>query len=592
MTECIGRVRNVSRGLIISVFLHTKQTNKMPPKRDWARINRVNENNARLNQNLQRLAELEAEEEDGIPARRVPNPEQRALEPVRRGAPVNIPPRKQPPRAPAPPAQGNFDMYDEEEEDDDEEEDDGEGVENMAMMMRPPVPRPQERAGRGRGIQNLPVRRPANQRRQNEPMGAIRYANGQLRAAVSWVFTIRLTNNPQRVNYFPYQQDPREIQMLNGRYVRPYVIPTLAQLANRRNAPIFLLYQLEMGNNGVLGHDGLPLHENLHYQGFMEFAGKVTAVDICTVMGWLVANGWNMGDVWLEPRQGRKQDAINYVTKDETAFAVHPIVADYAVGDMNEQEFTDAINDMRDGEDGPLYYFRREEGEQRPPDAADLAGIVTNMIKEGATYHDILMAYPNYAMQRTYGINAAIDAIGEKKGGKLQYRDVKTFVFWGDSRTGKSRKIAEMEGDADLAMDLAKVYVKNRKEDYYQHYTDQEVLVLDEFVGASNGARMSIDDLLMMLDGQNLSLAVKHKSPRFAKWKRVYITSNIPPRLWFPNAVPSQLEALYRRLETGGITKFIDLDKPASVEAHEAEVISQTYLRDRPNVILRSSTWT
>ena len=586
----------------------------MPPK-NWGQIYNMNRNNRQLEEDLRRLQELDEEADEPPRLRRPPaaqrvnadqqqerGEEQRALEPVRRGAPGNVPPRKAPPRAPqVPPPRPQQNRDDDDDEDEMpqprprqnrdpfevDEEDEEEDEEQNMMMMRQPPPRPgQQQRGR-----NMIVRAPANVRRQNEPTGNIRYANGQLRSAVSWMFTIRLSNDPRRVNYFPYEQDPRRMQRVNGRYRQPYVIPTLASLVGRRNAPVYLLYQLEQGNNGVLGHNGLPLHENLHYQGFMEFGSKVSAIEICVVMGWLAQNGWNMGDVWLEPRQGRKEDAIAYVTKDDTAFAIHDLIENFAIGVLTAEEFQDGVNELEEGEDGPLEYFRREEGQQRPPDAADMAGIVTNMIQEGATYHDILMAYPSYALQRTYGIKAAIDAISEKKGGKLKHRDVKTFVFWGDSRTGKSRKISEMEGDQDLVMDQNKVYVKNRKEHYYQHYTDQEVLVLDEFVGSHGGDKMTIDDLLQILDGQNLSLAIKHSSPRFARWTKVYITSNIPPRLWFPNAPPGQLEAMYRRLETGGIWKFVDTDKPASVEAHDAEVISQTYLRDRANVVMRSSAW-
>ena len=559
---------------------------------NWGQIRNINMANRNIEDQLARLARLAREagdeNEDAVPPRvAAPN---RALPPVRLGAPDNNPPRKGPPRMPPPPVPqprpaGRQPQFAANHPDDDDDDDD-DGEENM-MMMRPPVPR-------GNQPQRAPAmieRRPVNVRRQNEPMGNIRYANGQLRSAVSWMFTLRLSNDPRRVNYFPYAQDPHRIQRVNGQYVRPYVVPTLRQLGARRNAPQFILYQLEMGDNGVLGHDGRPLHDNLHYQGFMEFPGKVSAVEICLAMGWTPALGWNMGDVWLEPRQGRKEDAIAYVTKDDTAFAVSEHVADFALGDINEQEFADAIDRLEDNEQGQMDYFRREDGQQRPPDAADMAGIVTHMIQEGASYHDILMAYPSYALQRTYGIKAAIDAIGEKKGGKLRHRQVQTFVFWGDSRTGKSRKIAEMEGDEELVMDQSKVYVKNRKEHYYQHYVDQEVLVLDEFVGANGAEKMTIDDLLQILDGQNLSLAIKHGSPRFARWKRVYITSNIAPRLWFPNADPAQLEALYRRLETGGITKFVDSDKPASVLAHEAEVVSDTYKRDRANVVIRSSRW-
>lgn len=453
--------------------------------------------------------------------------------------------------------------------------------------------RHQQRQGAGRGapppqIQRGPVRP------LRDPSGNIRYANRQLRSAVSWMFTLHLSGDPRRVNYFPSPPNVANlaVDQNTGDFVRPYVVPTVQQLFPRPNAPIYIVYQLEQGNNGAVDDNGVPIHHNgLHYQGYMEFGSKVSAIEICTAMQWTEAAGWNMADIWLEPRAGRREDAIRYVTKDDTAVDIDPLLRDFAHGILDSEQLRDAVDEVLNVDDQalPLAPMRPTSGEPRPPDAAEISKAVEAMINEGASYLDIFKVHPAYALSHPTGIKTAIAAVADATGGILAHRDVKTFVFWGDSRTGKTRRIAELEGDRNLVMDKNKVYIKNRTEQYYQHYTNQEVLVLDEFTGSLE-SKMTIADFCAILDGSNLSLPIKYESPRFAKWTRVYITSNIAPRRWFPNASPEQIDAMYNRLNTGGIIKFVNTAKPASVAAHQAELDSQTYLADRPTVIMKDAT--
>lgn len=527
---------------------------------------------------------------------------------------------------------GFFTDWDTDSDEEEEEEEDARHANNMMMMMpqqRDRVPRAPIPARGERPEQRVVLPRPQQWRRPNanddddeeqqapqnvmprvrhgmgnpqrprqDPTGNIRFANRVLRSAVSWMFTLRLSPDPRRVNYFP---DPPTLaglaQDANGAWVRPYSVPTVNQLQFRPHAPQFIVYQLERGNNGAVDQQGNLIHGNgMHYQGYMEFPNKVSALEICAVMGWNELFGWNMLDVWLEPRAGRREDAIAYVTKDDSAVDVDETLRDFTLGDIDSDQVTENINNQFqlaieevNYQPPPDVPIRPRSGEPRPADAVELAKAIEAMINEGASYLDIFKIHPGYALSHPAGIKAAIAAVADAKGGVLAHRDVKTFVFWGDSRTGKTRRIAELEGDENLVMDKNKVYIKSRTEQYYQHYTNQEVLVLDEFVGGTTG-KMTIDDFCAILDGSNLSLPIKYESPRFARWVRVYITSNIPPRKWFPNATPEQTDAMYNRLKTGGIIKFVNTNKPASVAAHQAELDSNTYLADRPEVIFKDST--
>lgn len=461
----------------------------------------------------------------------------------------------------------------------------------QAMAPLPPArrgagPQPQGREAPQLGVRGGP---------QRDPSGNIRFGNRILRTAVSWMFTLHLSGNPADVNYFPYPPNLANLAAdANGNFVRPYSVPTVRELQPRPHAPVFILYQLEHGDNGAVGHDGQPLHHNgLHYQGYMEFGQKVSALEICSVMRWTEAYGWNMLDVWLEPRAGKREHAIAYVTKDESSVEVDPLLRDFTAGLLTSAQLDAALDRMNQQMDEdpnfrppPEVPIRPESGEPRPGDAPEIAKAVEAMILEGASYLDIFKAYSSYTLSHTAGIKASIAAVADAVGGPLEHRNVQTFVFWGDSRTGKTRRIAELEGDEQLRMDQTKVYIKNRKEQYFQHYTNQEVLVLDEFTG--NG--WAIEDFCALLDGSNMTLPIKYESPRYAKWKRVYITSNIPPRKWFPNATPEQIDAMYNRLNTGGIIKFVNTAKPASMEAHQAELDSDTWKQDRPTVIFKDST--
>lgn len=108
------------------------------------------------------------------------------------------------------------------------------------------------------------------------------------------------------------------------------------------------------------------------------------------------------------------------------------------------------------------------------------------------------------------------------------------YVFWGRTGTGKSRDAwtsAGMEG-----------YPKDPNSKFWDGYRDHENVVIDEFRGG-----IAINHLLRWLDRYPCIIEVKGSSlPLCAK--RIWITSNLDPRVWYPDIDEETKAALMRRL--------------------------------------------
>jgi len=113
------------------------------------------------------------------------------------------------------------------------------------------------------------------------------------------------------------------------------------------------------------------------------------------------------------------------------------------------------------------------------------------------------------------------------------------FVFWGKTGTGKSHRAwTEATWDA---------YPKIPSTKFWDGYNGQENVVIDEFTG-----QVCITHLLRWFDKYPVTVESKGSATVFCA-KRIWVTSNIDPREWYPNAPEAQKEALLRRLR---ITHF------------------------------------
>lgn len=108
------------------------------------------------------------------------------------------------------------------------------------------------------------------------------------------------------------------------------------------------------------------------------------------------------------------------------------------------------------------------------------------------------------------------------------------FVFWGKSGTGKSRR----------AWDEATIhaYPKCPRSKFWDGYRSHARVIIDEFRGG-----IDISHMLRWTDRYPTIIEVKGSSMVLAA-EKIWITSNLHPRDWYPGLDADTLEALLRRL--------------------------------------------
>lgn len=107
-------------------------------------------------------------------------------------------------------------------------------------------------------------------------------------------------------------------------------------------------------------------------------------------------------------------------------------------------------------------------------------------------------------------------------------------VYWGLTGVGKSRRAWQEAG--------FHAYPKDPRTKFWDGYRGHENVVIDEFRGD-----IDIAHLLRWFDRYPVNVEVKGSAVVLSA-KRVWITSNIDPRKWYPNVDEATLNALLRRL--------------------------------------------
>lgn len=113
------------------------------------------------------------------------------------------------------------------------------------------------------------------------------------------------------------------------------------------------------------------------------------------------------------------------------------------------------------------------------------------------------------------------------------------YVFWGKTGSGKSRR-AWTEASMDA-------YSKDPRTKFWDGYQNEENVVIDEFRGG-----IDVSHLLRWLDRYPVRVEIKGSSKPLAA-KKLWITSNISPEMWYPLLDSETLAALMRRLT---VTEF------------------------------------
>lgn len=112
-------------------------------------------------------------------------------------------------------------------------------------------------------------------------------------------------------------------------------------------------------------------------------------------------------------------------------------------------------------------------------------------------------------------------------------------VFWGRTGTGKSRRAW---GEAGLD-----AFPKDPMSKFWDGYNGHEHVVIDEFRGG-----ISISHILRWFDRYPVVVEIKGSSV-VLRATTIWVTSNLDPRLWYPDVDQETVQALLRRLN---ITEF------------------------------------
>lgn len=108
-------------------------------------------------------------------------------------------------------------------------------------------------------------------------------------------------------------------------------------------------------------------------------------------------------------------------------------------------------------------------------------------------------------------------------------------VFWGRTGTGKSRRAWEEAG--------LQAYSKDPRTKWWDGYMGQNDVVIDEFRGT-----IDISHLLRWLDRYPVRVENKGGSVSLSA-TRFWFTSNLDPRMWYPDVDQQTVDALMRRIE-------------------------------------------
>lgn len=118
---------------------------------------------------------------------------------------------------------------------------------------------------------------------------------------------------------------------------------------------------------------------------------------------------------------------------------------------------------------------------------------------------------------------------------KPEAYEKEVIVYWGKSGTGKSRTAWELCG-----MDA---YPKDPRTKFWCGYQKQDHVIIDEFRGG-----IDIGHMLRWLDRYPVIIETKGSST-VLRARRIFITSNLHPKSWYPELDAETLAALLRRMK-------------------------------------------
>lgn len=246
---------------------------------------------------------------------------------------------------------------------------------------------------------------------------------------------------------------------------------------------------------------------NLHWQVYVEFTMRISATAA------MAALGLDPKHTFIQPRLGSVRQAIDYVSKENTA----------------------------------VPGTRFSEGQQRAPTMPEQFNMAMEMVTNGANFAEVLARYPAVAVNYCNGITKAINTIAATTGAqKGNNRDLFVLWLWGPTGTGKTARVMAR---FTSGIDLYRIPMITQKGNlWFDGLGTQPVLFIDELMGSK---QFPLANLLQVLDEYSLQLPVKGTFTQ-ALYNTVIITSNLSPEEAYAeelqHADPKHVAAFRRRL--------------------------------------------
>lgn len=156
-------------------------------------------------------------------------------------------------------------------------------------------------------------------------------------------------------------------------------------------------------------------------------------------------------------------------------------------------------------------------------------------VRNGKLNHDLIDSHTNIMCRYHKFANQIRTAKCEKMAIENHQKGIVSEVIWGKPGSGKTRSIYDLYDEKDVyAPDLSTSNL------WWDGYTGQKILLLDDFYG-----QIKYSYMLRLLDRYKIQLQIKGGFT-YKAWEKVFITSNDPPELWYPNILKKS--ALKRRI--------------------------------------------
>lgn len=208
---------------------------------------------------------------------------------------------------------------------------------------------------------------------------------------------------------------------------------------------------------------------------------------------------------------------------------------------INSQVFVGAHIEKRYGsaEEAALYCCKGGEYVEhgsisRQGSRSDL-DCIARTISEGSSLSDVANEHPRLFVQYGRGLQFLHNIT--QAGRQRIWRNVQVEIWWGGTRTGKTRTFFAQYGIEDSYR-----FKYNVGNDYWDGYYGQKHILFDEFE-----SQVLLSNMLVYMDGHPLPLNVK-QTHTYANYETVTIISNSNPQTFYHNCSTERRAAFAARV--------------------------------------------